>query len=852
MKHVFYPFLISLTLICSCDKIEESIDKDGPVEQPDSLVHSDSSNWEGKYACMLPSSTQNGKAAWAPGDKILIHGEYSADQALITLAAGDISADGKTCYVSVEGVTPYEQKSTKSTFYLAYPGDMVVNEAHCKDMSTFNGTNALLMAGYNVGEKFELTSLVGGLTFTVTGDFDSYEIRGNNDEAVGYGSLTTRITDKVKSYTHVKGGTLKTIKGNVIADGKTINHICFAGDMTLTDGLRMTLYKGETPVKTYYTDVEYKTLRDAFISLGDISEDLMDYKDPSSNSHISAIPVDNAINLGSVETANCYIVTAPGIYSFKAVKGNTTEGLDMIDSVDVLWETWGTAEEVIPNSVIAQVDYEKDVVYFRVDEDYHAGNAVIAVRNDMGVILWSWHIWIPETPITEGLYNLSRYMTMDRNLGALVAASTDGTSPKAAGLLYQWGRKDPFVSIGDFTTGEPASVNGEQMSLYGGQMTTAKSVKNPTVFADFDGCWNTVSYQDFWDSKKTAYDPCPPGYEVPYRSQNVLFTNSPSDLGDWEFDSDCYMFHAGTPAAVYPLSGWLSWDGSYQYSGMGSGVWTSRASSTVTNGYAFRLYNDGNKTYYSSSSRGKAHGFAVRCVAYDEVPFENAPGTPVKGDYASYSVAVEELSGLCLHTDGSFLWGVGDQGDLVKISFDGEVEEVMWQGLDMEAITIDPETNDLYLGLEANHVYKVAAPDYSKAVSVFSVEEAAEYGNSGVEGISWYKDGMILVGTQTGAYMWAYKLDGTPVWKKSLRALAIGMQEIADIHYDPVKDQIWVIDSVTQCIYLFNGDASEHLATYDVGYGGNCESVYMDRANGCVWMADDDSNATLFKIDFTF
>ena len=225
---------------------------------------------------------------------------------------------------------------------------------------------------------------------------------------------------------------------------------------------------------------------------------------------------------------------------------------------------------------------------------------------------------------------------------------------------------------------------------------------------------------------------------------------------------------------------------------------------------------------------------------------------PIQGDYVKYTIDIEELSGLYLHTDGSFLWGVGDQGTLNRISFDGKVRKVMTRSFDMEGITMDPETGDIYICCEPASVYKVVAPDYKVTTSALYVEDARNYGNSGLEGISWYKDGMLLVGAQTGAEMWAYRTDGTLVWKKSMRTVAIGMKEIADICYDPVKDQIWIIDSETQSIYLFNGDATEHLATYKVSFGGNCESVCLDYGNSCVWIADDDSPSRLYKIDFTF
>ena len=47
------------------------------------------------------------------------------------------------------------------------------------------------------------------------------------------------------------------------------------------------------------------------------------------------------------------------------------------------------------------------------------------------------------------------------------------------------------------------------MTLFGGQMTTAKALKNPTVFADYDGHWNAATKEDLWYSTKTMYDASP-------------------------------------------------------------------------------------------------------------------------------------------------------------------------------------------------------------------------------------------------------------------------------------------------------------------------------------------------------
>lgn len=843
MKTILKFACICLALFSAC------VEQDNPSDDG-----TDNAGNSEKYSVRLPISVTDVKQSWIPGDQFVIHGEYSKDQLTYILTPEDISQDGKTCYVSVEGVTPFEQKTTKTEYYIAYPAHAVKNDSHCKESSKFTTTNDLLMAGYNKGKTFIMEPLIGGFSFTVSGDFDSYELKGNNNEVMGYGTLKCLISENTKLYAQSKGSAKNVMTGNVNPDGKSLNIFCTPDELKLSDGFSMTFFKGSAPVKSYSHEASISSSRSVFSSLGDFTSKLTDYKSSANDTHVSAIPTAGAVNLGVEETANCYMVTKPGVYSFKAVKGNSSEVLPYIGSVKILWESWGTTESVTPNSVIAQVDYEKDMVYFCLADDFHPGNAVIAVCDDTESVLWSWHIWVPQTEVEENLFGLSRHMTMDRNLGALVVAAADGASPQSAGLFYQWGRKDPFVGVGDFATGEPTSVAGQAMTLFGGQMTTAKSIKNPTAFANkLDAHWNESQDEYFWIQSKSMYDPCPPGYRIPYGSEYLPFSNNMTEFVGWNYDADANVLSVGNPITTYPLGGYITTEGVYNQYGEGTRVWSSRSTSNVVNAYNFRIFESDGIPAYGNGGKPKSNGFAVRCVRLNSTPFENAPGTPVKGGYKAYTITdLNELSGLCLSIDKSHLWGVGDQGEMVKLTFDGKSERQFKQSLDMEAITIDPATGDLYMGCESNWVGVVKAPDYTRATEIFRVADASDYGNSGVEGISWYKDNMLLVGTQVGANLWAYTLDGTVVWKKSLKTVAIGCQEIADICYDPEKDQIWIIDSESQCIYLLNGDASEHLATYKVNYAGNCESVCLDYSNNCVWIADDTEPSELFKIDFTF
>ena len=228
---------------------------------------------------------------------------------------------------------------------------------------------------------------------------------------------------------------------------------------------------------------------------------------------------------------------------------------------------------------------------------------------------------------------------------------------------------------------------------------------------------------------------------------------------------------------------------------------------------------------------------------------------------------VVELSGLCLSKDKDFLWGVGDNGNLYKIYFDGTYDNHWYHDADLEGITIDPATGDLYLGVEPSRVYKMKGPDYQEKETLFQVEEARRMGNSGIEGITWYK-GTLYLGAQTKSTLWKYSLDGNKLEDtRSLRDVAPTLSEIADLYYDAEGDYLWVMDSNEKSkevpnlkpytLYLFDGAGTQLLATYDLGAFANWnpESVCVDRAHGCIWVADDcgDENPSiLHKVSFTF
>lgn len=160
------------------------------------------------------------------------------------------------------------------------------------------------------------------------------------------------------------------------------------------------------------------------------------------------------------ETANCYI-TSPGVtYKFPAtVKGNGKGdgnskyiekcGVEIKGAAyaELVWEATLDGDRTRSHNVIdGDPVLDGGNVWFTTGTE--PGNAVIAVCDAAGEILWSWHIWVSAEEIATKTDD-NGLVWMDRNLGALSIVPSEAQNTR--GLFYQWGRKDPFLpSAADF------------------------------------------------------------------------------------------------------------------------------------------------------------------------------------------------------------------------------------------------------------------------------------------------------------------------------------------------------------------------------------------------------------------
>ena len=298
------------------------------------------------------------------------------------------------------------------------------------------------------------------------------------------------------------------------------------------------------------------------------------------------------VDLSLGGTSNSYIVPPTSCtYSIPLLKGNSSETVGAAASADIIWETLNTSDAVTAGVLIESVEIKDGKLMFKVSDDKVPGNALIAVKDASDAILWSWHIWVVDyEPLSSAQLYKSGALMMDRNLGALNTSRNDS---RAFGLMYQWGRKDPFVGPGEYNTSTFAATSPENaitsVSSSGLSNSINYATEYPNVFIK-NSSWN--GDDSLWSDVKTIYDPCPSGWRVPdVDVWNGFSSGASEDNG--------YKFSDSVPAAFYLLTGNISHEFNLVSVGYDISVWT----------------NDRGRYFFSSIGySNRAQGLNVRCM----------------------------------------------------------------------------------------------------------------------------------------------------------------------------------------------------------------------------------------------
>lgn len=327
------------------------------------------------------------------------------------------------------------------------------------------------------------------------------------------------------------------------------------------------------------------------------------------------------------EPANCFMVApeagagiafspykSPGtdvpgcgfVYQDLVIEGRYSK----IAGARVLWQT---AKNLVVTSI------GQGMVSVTPNDQGVSGNALIGVYDELDNILWSWHIWVTPyaaiamddgTDVLVGsLQSYNNQVWMDRNLGAL-----NTLTPAVAEVMYQWGRKDPFL------TGYYAIQSDLVDPL-------VSAIKEPNKFytVGSTALWygNSIQPTDLWkDNGKTVFDPCPYGWRVP---PNGSWDGFEQNVNFYTWNLDRYSTYTeGSVSSIYRLGGKIvnttgkpdlpSKNATDGY------LWSSTRAGSGTDAYGlyYKWANaDGNQSngyVYPNQLSNQSFGFPVRCI----------------------------------------------------------------------------------------------------------------------------------------------------------------------------------------------------------------------------------------------
>ena len=323
-----------------------------------------------------------------------------------------------------------------------FPVEAVLNE----EVRWLPGTTVSFFLGADITSTTDFVITAESVTLGHNGGQGTYRITSYQQDATGGNKtplpwrITSYSTDGKKWNTEMPASANWVDLSRTKGDGGTVGET----------GIATLLPQAPSSTSSVTADADAAAQRQRMLDnakgeTNDMRGDVFDYYDLSTHDWSGGVTAQN--------TANCYIVNAPGYYKLPLVYGNAIKNgvknesayktsinasnvlKTLVDHNDrgitspYICETYSKAyipdgAVVVWQSVdglISSPQVEDGYLYFVISkEKITPGNAVVAVRQG-STILWSWHIWVTALDLmaTKQITNAQgyRYDLMPYNLG---------------------------------------------------------------------------------------------------------------------------------------------------------------------------------------------------------------------------------------------------------------------------------------------------------------------------------------------------------------------------------------------------------------------------------------------------
>ena len=402
----------------------------------------------------------------------------------------------------------------------------------------------------------------------------------------------------------------------------------------------------------------------------------------------------------TMNTANSYLISAPGYYKIPLVYGNAikngrnnTHSYQTANSGEYILQkfkdhagaditspyinvqnssnpatqasiVWADQSDIVDGLSVTNAGAKSYVNFHVPANKIKNGNAVIAVKNASGTIMWSWHLWFDHKEVLETVkctnfqkkdYNFTKQTlgfayrrwdgstydkkrmvkvkfeqtvgqkTSGKQHATITIEQEPGSVKWLSSTLYQFGRKDAFPGTDNTRDGSFNKNGGDNMSVTNG-------IQHPETFYTYGSTWESGYNQyNLWSMDntttgyndiaviKTIYDPCPAGFHMPASNAFTGFTtNGQNDgpmnvSGAWDYGWNFNNKISSPDVTVYfPASGSRYCEGGLLIDVDDSGSYWSAVPYDTIYGCGLLLFSRHVSPWYNNN---RSYGYSVRPVS---------------------------------------------------------------------------------------------------------------------------------------------------------------------------------------------------------------------------------------------
>ncbi|WP_413513555.1 SdiA-regulated domain-containing protein [Myroides odoratus] len=206
-------------------------------------------------------------------------------------------------------------------------------------------------------------------------------------------------------------------------------------------------------------------------------------------------------------------------------------------------------------------------------------------------------------------------------------------------------------------------------------------------------------------------------------------------------------------------------------------------------------------------------------------------------EISRYPTKIKGFSGLIFDETQKNFYAVSDYGKIYKIDSEGNIlENIYKKGGDLEGITLDPSTLDVYVVDEARMKVFKHNKEEKKLASYLKIKIPNLKRNKGLEAIAFGRDTLYIGNQFAPKRLFKYAINTHTLTYFDLDYPGY----LSDLFYDDTDQTLWIANSKGKKIYQFTLEG-KLIYEQKIPFVQKAEALVVDRKNKIVWIGCDET-----------